>query len=419
MERTGQTPDSKEQSRGNYLSPLSVWALSFGCAVGWGAFVMPGTTFLPAAGPAGSAIGMLIGAFVMWIIGVNYHYLINRYPDAGGTLTYTIRSFGYDHGFLSAWFLILVYIAIIWANATALSLIARSLWGNMFQFGFMYSVLGYDVYFGEVLLTLAAILITGFICAYNKRLAVGMQVLFSLLLFTLVALSAILIFTKAGMPDLSASPFSSSGGARSRQIFIIVALSPWAFAGFESVSNSAAGFHFDRKRTIWIFTTALITGALTYIFLVLLAAGRRPNGFSDWEQYVGNLDRMDSVAAIPTFYAALDTLGQKGVLLLTIAAVSGIITGLVGNYIAGSRLLYAMAREEILPKYFMKLDKKANPVNAILFLMGISLVIPFLGRTAIGWIIDVNTVGATIAYAYTSVDAFACAWKEKNRKILP
>lgn len=33
-----------------YLSPLGVWALSFGCAVGWGAFVMSGTTFLPAAG---------------------------------------------------------------------------------------------------------------------------------------------------------------------------------------------------------------------------------------------------------------------------------------------------------------------------------------------------------------------------------
>jgi len=35
---------------GRYLSPFSAWALSFGCAVGWGAFIMPGTTFLPIAG---------------------------------------------------------------------------------------------------------------------------------------------------------------------------------------------------------------------------------------------------------------------------------------------------------------------------------------------------------------------------------
>ena len=122
-----------------YLSPLSVWALSFGCAVGWGSFVMPGTTFLPKAGPLGTALGIFAGAVVMFIIGMNYHYLMNKYPDAGGTLTYSIKTFGYDHGFLSSWFLILVYIAIIWANATALALIARNLFGNLFQFGFHFT----------------------------------------------------------------------------------------------------------------------------------------------------------------------------------------------------------------------------------------------------------------------------------------
>ena len=29
---------------------MDVWALSLGCIIGWGAFVMPGTTFLPVAG---------------------------------------------------------------------------------------------------------------------------------------------------------------------------------------------------------------------------------------------------------------------------------------------------------------------------------------------------------------------------------
>ena len=35
-----------------YLSPIDVWAMAFGCMVGWGVFAMPGTTFLPVAGPA-------------------------------------------------------------------------------------------------------------------------------------------------------------------------------------------------------------------------------------------------------------------------------------------------------------------------------------------------------------------------------
>lgn len=82
-----------------YLSPIHVWALSFGCAVGWGAFVMPGTTFLPSAGPVGTSLGLILGAFVMFIIGINYHFLMNRFDDFGGTLTYTVKTLGYDHGF--------------------------------------------------------------------------------------------------------------------------------------------------------------------------------------------------------------------------------------------------------------------------------------------------------------------------------
>lgn len=85
-----------------YLSAPGAWALAFGCSVGWGSFVMPGSTFLPIAGPAGSAIGLAAGALVMLILAVNYHYLMNRYPDGGGTYTYTKICFGYDHGFLSA-----------------------------------------------------------------------------------------------------------------------------------------------------------------------------------------------------------------------------------------------------------------------------------------------------------------------------
>ena len=75
-----------------YLSPLNVWALSFGCAVGWGAFAMPGTTFLPLAGPWGTALGMGIGGIVMLIIGFNYFYMMNKFPDAGGTYTYAKKN---------------------------------------------------------------------------------------------------------------------------------------------------------------------------------------------------------------------------------------------------------------------------------------------------------------------------------------
>ena len=85
-----------------YLSPLSVWALAFGCSVGWGAFIMPGSTFLPVAGPAGTAIGIAIGALITLVVGFNYHYLMNIFPDSGGAFTYTKKAFGYDCTFIRA-----------------------------------------------------------------------------------------------------------------------------------------------------------------------------------------------------------------------------------------------------------------------------------------------------------------------------
>ena len=79
-----QSPESKNDSAGRqaYLGQLGAWALAFGCSVGWGSFVMPGTTFLPIAGPVGSAIGLVAGGLVMLILALNYHYLMNRYPAA-------------------------------------------------------------------------------------------------------------------------------------------------------------------------------------------------------------------------------------------------------------------------------------------------------------------------------------------------
>lgn len=85
------------------ISPrLDVWALSLSCIIGWGAFVMPGTTFLPVAGPAGTAAAFVISTLIMGVIGVNYTYLMVRNPGIGGVYAYTKKAFGKGHAFLSA-----------------------------------------------------------------------------------------------------------------------------------------------------------------------------------------------------------------------------------------------------------------------------------------------------------------------------
>ena len=393
----------------SYLSPINVWALSFGCAVGWGAFVMPGITFLPIAGPLGTALGMTIGGLIMLVIGFNYHYMMNRYPDAGGTYTYSKRVFGYDHGFMSAWFLILVYIAITWANATALPLIFRNLLGDFFQFGFHYQIAGYDVWLGEALLSLVSLWIFGFICIRGGRLAARIQTVAALILLGGVIIGLVAVLSEHGFNILDFEPPFNPNVTPVTAVFGIIVLAPWAFAGFESVSQSTEGFKFSTKKTFAILALAIAASAFAYVALSIIAIASIPKVYWNWFEYIGDLKNLSGLPALPTFFTMDMVMGSTGLIILAVTVIAAVITGLVGNYIAASRLIYALTRDDLLPDWFGKLNKFRTPRNAIIFIMLLSLPIPFLGRTAISWIIDVNTIGATIDYAYTSMVTFVMA----------
>ena len=396
-----------------YLSPVAVWALSFGCAVGWGAFVMPGTTFLPIAGPVGTTIGLFIGSLAMLVIGWNYIAMMKKYPDAGGTFSYAKHIFGYDHGFFSAWFVTLTYIAILWANATALVLLARNLLGGTFQFGFHYSFAGYDVWLGEILLSDAAIILFGALVIGGKRLAAHTQTIFAFLLLggILVVFGATLA-THRDLLDAFSPPFVY-GESIPLQIFHVAALAPWAFIGFESISHSATGIAFSSKKYPVVMVLAVVCSFLAYTLLTLLAVTKLPAGCVTWRSYVAALQEgLDGLAGLPTFYAAHGAMGNAGIVILGVAVLGGVITGLIGMYVAAGRLIYTMAAEDILPRWFAVLTQDRTPKNAVLFIMGLSLIIPFFGRTATGWVVDVTTVGATIAYCYTSAAAYISAKRD-------
>ncbi len=399
-----------------YLSAAGAWALAFGSSVGWGAFVMPGNTFLPVAGPAGAALGIGIGALVMLILAVNYHYLMNRFPDAGGTYTYTKRCFGYDHGFLSAWFLILTYIAIIWANATALPLIARTLLGGTFQFGFDYEIAGFHIYAGEILLASASLLLAALACL-RRRLAEVIQIVTSVLLLVGVLVCFAAAWLKFSGTGAFLKPAFSPRQSAFAGTFTIFALAPWAYVGFESIAHSSGEMRFSRKRVFGILAAALGAGAVAYIALVLLAGMTQPEGNASWTEYVANLDHYTGPASQPTFFAADAAMGTAGQVLLGIAALCGILTGLIGHYTALSRLLCNLSEDKLFPERLGRLDKNNVPACAVWLIFAISVVLPFFGRTAISWIVDVTTVGATIAYAFASASAWKTACREKNRFI--
>ena len=409
--------DVKGTSAGR-LSVLSVWALSFGSAIGWGAFIMPGTMFLPIAGPLGTLVGFGVSILVMMLIAVNYHYMIQRYPDNGGAFSYVKSVCNYDHGYLCAWFLILTYVAIVWANATALALIGRNFFGDVFQFGFCYKVFGYDVYAGDIVVSIAALLVVNFVVLRGRRRGFLFQSAFALVLSLGVLLCFALVAYHIGGVKISAPSFSvTSSGGKAFQIFSIVVIAPWAVVGFESVSHTVEEFRFNRRLVFWIFATSLVAIGLTYGALTLLATWVHPEGFSGWTDYVAGLGTLSGVEKCPVFYVIRTTLGPVGFWILCMAAFSAIVTGLIGHLVASGRLLMSLSKDGLFPKWLGGTDRFGNPVQAQTFIVLLSCLIPFIGRTAISWIVDVTSISTSIVYGYVSYCALATARRNGNRLV--
>ena len=389
-----------------HLSTAGAWAFAIGTSIGWGSLVVTNNAYLGQAGPLGSVLGMIAGAVIMLVISRNYAYLMNAYPDAGGSYAYAKEVFGYDHGFLTAWFLALTYLAMLWANATALPLFARYFLGEIFQCGKLYTVFGYDVYLGEALLSIAGLGVFAFFCSRSKKIVarcmIGMAALFTLVILTCV-ISALLgrgsSMSPAFLPDSNVLA----------QVVKIACISPWAFIGFESISHSAEEFSFKRTRVFSVLVVSVLSTTLLYVCVMLLSVTAYPPEYGSWLAYIRDLGNLEGIKALPAFYAAHRYLGNFGVAALILSLLMLIFTSLIGNVTALSRLFYALAKDGVLPSRYGSLNLHGVPGRAILLVAAVSVLIPFLGRTAIGWIVDVTTLGAILIYGFVSAAAMKLA----------
>lgn len=401
------------------LSPINVWSLALGCIIGWGAFVMPGNTFLGKAGPGGTAIAMGIAAVVMIIIAFNYNYMINRYPVAGGEFSYTQMTFGERHAFICSWFLGLSYLAIVPLNGTALALIGRNLMNNIFQFGFHYSIAGYDIYLGEVLLAVVALVLFAILSIRGVKFTGVFQtgLVFALVGGVLIVTIAALVSPKASFSNLTPAFYPNSDSTIGG-ILAVVAVAPWAFVGFDTIPQAAEEFNFSAKKTKVIMVISVLFGAAVYVILNTITAMTVPEGYATWAQYIDDMPNLSGLMSLPTFNAAYILLGNFGLIFLGIAVLAAILSGIVGFYMATSRLLYSMSKEGVLPTWFGTLHPQyKTPKNAIVFIMCIALIAPFFGRTALGWIVDMSSLGAAIGYGYTSAAAMKLAKIENDTGI--
>ena len=334
-----------------YLSKLDVWAMAFGCMVGWGAFVMPGTTFLPVAGPAGTVIAMLLGTLIMLVIGCNFAFLMNRSPGPGGVYSYTKEAFGRDHAFLSSWFLCLSYLTIVFLNGTALFIVLRTVLGDSIQNGLYYTVSGNRIYLTEVLVSVSALAGVGILFITAKTVLHKIHTFLSVVMVIGILITAVICIPHA-VSSHALGTFGSDHISIPYGIFSFVFLAPWAFVGFDVTAFDSSKFRFPIQKTRRILFVAIILAAFAYSALALVGVSSVPDGFGSWQEYISSIGKLSGAEAVPTFYAAKTIMGKPGLILISIAAMAGVLTGIIGGYRATIRVLTTMAEDRILSEAF-------------------------------------------------------------------
>ena len=407
--------NTKKNALQKQLNPMHVWAIAFGCIIGWGSFINPGKKFLPNSGVAGTAIAMVLGALVMVIIAASYAYMVPKYPEAGGEFTFTKYCFGKRAAYLCGWFLVAAYLTNVPMNSTAIGLIVDGLDGSadILKFGFHYQIAGFDVWMGEMLLAMGILILFGVLNILGVKKAGFIQ-------FVLAAMLAICAFTlfiggliSAKVKGVNMQPIwgfdkaaAMAAGANTQNIgsfahtgasgvlsaiLATFAIAPWAFVGFDTIPQVAEEFKFSYKKVMLIMCIAIAFGCFVYTSNNTVAAAALEN----WP------DRVMAGEWV-LLVAAEEMLGTFGKVVIGIGVSCAVLSGIMGFYLASSRLMFAMSRDGYLPAWFGKVDAKHHtPKNAMIFCILISLSGPILGREALGWFVDMSAIGASIGYFCT------------------
>lgn len=414
---------SSKQGLQRQLSPMHVWAIAFGCVIGWGSFINPGKKFLPNSGVYGTAIAMALGALVMIIIAFSYAYMVPKYPKAGGEFTFTKNCFGKNIAFICGWFLVVAYLTNVPMNSTAIGLIVDGLDGSadILKFGFSYSIAGFQIYMGEMFLAMSILILFGYLNIIGVKKAGFVQTVLSSLLIICVFTLCIAAVLSAKAKGINMEPvwgFDKSAAVTAKAttseinkfahtgfagmlsaILATFAIAPWAYVGFDAIPQAAEEFNFSFKKVSFIMIIAIVFGCFVYISNNTVAAAALTN----WPERV-------MAGEWVLLIAAEELLGNFGKILIGVGVSCAVLSGIMGFYIASSRLMYSMSCDGYLPKWFCVIDKKyGTPRNAIIFCIIVSLSGPVLGREALGWFVDMSAIGASIGYFFTCASTLITA----------
>lgn len=369
--------------------------LSLGSVVLFGiAYMTPiivlGTFGILAQSTEGSVPAAYLAALVaMFFTAMSYGRMASAFPVAGSAYSYVRKAISPKLGFIAGWAVLLDYLFLpmaIWLIGAA----------------YLYSAFPAVPQWVWVL---AFIGITSAINIVGLKLANGINALLMLVQFlVLIAFVALCVHYVAGdasTPLWSMKPFFN-GDMQMPLIMSGAAIACYSFLGFDAVSTLTEETR-DPRRTI-----------PRAIMLITLIGGLIFVGVSYFVQIAHPSFQFDSVDSA-AYEIARNIGGDLFVSIFLIGLIVGQFASGLSAQASGSRLLFAMGRDGVLPKSFFGTlhERFGTPINSILLCAAVALLALKLDVTTSTSFIN---FGAFLAFSLVNLSVIFHYWIGGEKK---
>jgi amino acid transporter len=333
----------------------------------------------------------------MLLIGLTYAELASAMPRAGGEHVYSRRALGENMSFLCTWALILAYVTVVAFEPVALGLAISYLWPG-FMAGELWTFAGAQVWLSWVAVGMVGAVILTYINVRGVRPAAVLQtvvtgiILFAGLLFAMGTLTA------GNAANLE--PYFTFGVSGVLATLIMV---PMMFIGFDVIPQTAEEIDLPR-RSIGFLLVVSVGMAIVWYLLMILGTGL---SFT-----AGELE----LQLLPTADAASRAWGSDWAgRLIVLGGIAGIVSSWNAFLVAASRVLFAMARDGLLPSWLADLHPRyRTPYKAVLVIGLFSFLAPLFGREILVWCIDAGGFAVVIAYGIVAASFLVLRKREPD-----
>ncbi len=362
------------------------FTLAWGAMIGVGWLVVM-DDWLLRGGALGAMLGFAVGGAVLLPIGWVYGRLVAAMPDAAGEIAYTASAFSRFVSFATGWMMLLAYFIVCPWEAVAVGRILGYIFPALDSLA-LYRIAGRPVYLPHLIVGVVLTALLTLLNFRGVRLSANFQ---NWTAFGTLALFAsfVALGVSKGSPHNLPPLFTH---APMISFLLVLQIVPYFMTGFESVSKAAEESTPEfRSRGFFVaIAMAIVIGILFYVVVIAAVAFVSPWHALTAEKFM-------------TAVAFQRAVGSPWVVnLILLAALFSLVKCFNGNFVAASRLVFAMGRRNLInPRAGFIHPTHQTPATAVACIgVGTALCILF-GDAILVPVTEVGSVASAIGWAAT------------------